>query len=116
MVYALCFFVALAATVAGALTGMGAGVIIKPLLDAYMQTVERRPVLGIHGIVPAILVGMFLGLLSSFLGISGGPINVVLLLFVFACDIKAATPAPSSLYCSRRHPSCLCFAERFLCP
>lgn len=178
MGYLLYFFIALTATGAGAMTGMGGGVIIKPLLDllgdlpaadigvlssitvfamalvsagmqlrkkvanlkmtvplavgsllggtmgdrllttiieiirvnrlvvvlqniclatvilavfAYMRMGERRPVLGVRGIVPAALAGMFLGTISSFLGIGGGPINVALILFVFACDIKAAT-------------------------
>lgn len=179
MGYLLYFFIALAATTAGAMTGMGGGVIIKPVLDllgdfpaagigvlssvtvlamalvsagtqlrkkatqdikvtvplatgsllggcigdrllattigiirvnrlvvvlqniclaavilavfAYMRMGERRPVLNARGVAPAVLSGLFLGIVSSCLGIGGGPVNVALILFVFACDIKAAT-------------------------
>lgn len=37
------------------------------------------------------LVGIVLGILSTFLGIGGGPINVACLIFFFGMDIKAAT-------------------------
>jgi len=35
--------------------------------------------------------GIVLGLLSSFLGIGGGPINVALLMYLFSFEIKTAT-------------------------
>ncbi len=38
-----------------------------------------------------ILAGFFLGTISSFLGIGGGPINVVLLIYLFNCEAKMAT-------------------------
>jgi uncharacterized membrane protein YfcA len=38
-----------------------------------------------------LLVGIFLGVFSTFLGIGGGPINVACLIFFFGIDIKAAT-------------------------
>lgn len=56
----------------------------------YLGKGDNRPVLGVRGVMPAILVGVFLGIASSFLGIGGGPINVALIIFVFACDIKTA--------------------------
>ncbi|MEL3971148.1 sulfite exporter TauE/SafE family protein [Rossellomorea oryzaecorticis] len=38
-----------------------------------------------------IVVGLVLGLLSAFLGIGGGPLNVAVLIFVFSMGIKDAT-------------------------
>ena len=43
-----------------------------------------------------VFIGLFLGLLSSFLGIGGGPINLVVLFFFFSMNTKAA--AENSLY------------------
>lgn len=37
-----------------------------------------------------ILVGFILGLISSFLGIGGGPINVALIIYLFSLDTKSA--------------------------
>lgn len=38
-----------------------------------------------------VISGIFLGTLSTFLGIGGGPINVALLIFLFNFDVKKAT-------------------------
>lgn len=46
--------------------------------------------------VVCVLVGLVLGILSSFLGIGGGPINLVVLFFFFSMDTKTA--AQNSLY------------------
>ena len=43
-----------------------------------------------------VLIGLFLGIMSSFLGIGGGPINLVVLYFFFSMDTKTA--AQNSLY------------------
>ena len=43
-----------------------------------------------------ILIGLVLGICSSFLGIGGGPINLVVLFFFFSMDTKTA--AQNSLY------------------
>ncbi len=43
-----------------------------------------------------IVIGLFLGMLSSFLGIGGGPINLVVLYFFFSMDTKTA--AQNSIY------------------
>ncbi len=43
-----------------------------------------------------IVIGFLLGVLSSFLGIGGGPINLVVLYFFFSMDTKTA--AANSLY------------------
>ena len=43
-----------------------------------------------------IAIGLVLGILSSFLGIGGGPINLVVLFYFFSMDTKTA--AQNSLY------------------
>lgn len=43
-----------------------------------------------------VVIGLCLGLMSSFLGIGGGPINLVVLFFFFSMDTKTA--AENSLY------------------
>ncbi len=43
-----------------------------------------------------VLIGLILGICSSFLGIGGGPINLVVLFFFFSMDTKTA--AQNSLY------------------
>ena len=46
--------------------------------------------------VVCVLVGLVLGILSSFLGIGGGPINLVVLYYFFSMSTKVA--AQNSLY------------------
>ncbi|MBQ8371336.1 MAG: sulfite exporter TauE/SafE family protein [Clostridia bacterium] len=50
----------------------------------------------LDGILPCLLIGLVLGIVSSFLGIGGGPINLVVLFYFFGMDTKSA--AASSLY------------------
>ena len=50
----------------------------------------------IVGAVPCVAVGLVLGIMSSFLGIGGGPINLVVLGYLFSMDSKTA--AANSLY------------------
>ena len=57
----------------------------------YMSNKQRIRSLGKDGALSSMLAGTILGMLSSFLGIGGGPINVALLIFVFSFDTKNAT-------------------------
>ena len=143
MQYVLYFLIAIGATTVGSLTGMGGGVIIKPLMDVLhgfdvqtigvlssltvfsmsvvsigKQMLARTKIpfgtaiplaLGsvagglagekllqvivdaLRGVVVSLLVGVFLGICSSFLGIGGGPINVALIIYLFSFDTKTAT-------------------------
>ena len=50
----------------------------------------------VSGIVPCVAIGFVLGMCSSFLGIGGGPINLVVLGFFFSMETKKA--AANSLY------------------
>lgn len=49
----------------------------------YMQCRHWLPSLHAHGSVSGLLTGLFAGIVSTFLGIGGGPINVAVMLFVF---------------------------------
>jgi uncharacterized membrane protein YfcA len=44
----------------------------------------------ISRVIPSILTGLFLGVISSFLGIGGGPINVPVIILVFGYATKTA--------------------------
>lgn len=50
----------------------------------------------VKNVVAYVIIGLSLGVMSSFLGIGGGPINIVVLHFFFAMDSKTA--AANSLY------------------
>ncbi len=50
----------------------------------------------VNSVVSYVVIGLLLGIMSSFLGIGGGPINLVVLHFFFAMDSKTA--AANSLY------------------
>ena len=67
-------------------------------LGTLLYTVYKRKITprAVHGVVPYVAIGLVLGVMSSFLGIGGGPINIVVLHFFFAMDSKTA--AANSLY------------------
>lgn len=62
----------------------------------YVLHKERICTLHLSHAVVCLLVGLVLGLLSAFLGIGGGPINLVVLYYFFSMDSKTA--ALNSLY------------------
>ena len=57
----------------------------------YMLFREKIKPLRLQNIAFYLLVGVILGVLSSFLGIGGGPLNVAILMLLFAMEIKEAT-------------------------
>lgn len=67
-------------------------------LGTLIYTIKKDRIHTHHVTNPVIcvLIGLVLGILSSFLGIGGGPINLVVLFFFFSMDTKAA--AQNSLY------------------
>ena len=75
---------------AGCLALITVGTLVYTLFKEKIRThnVENK--------VACLLIGSVLGLLSSFLGIGGGPINLVVLFFFFGMDTKTA--AQNSLY------------------
>lgn len=69
---------------------MTAGTLLYTLKKSKIHTLQ------IENQAVCLLVGLSLGLLSSFLGIGGGPINLVVLFYFFSMDTKTA--AENSLY------------------
>lgn len=57
----------------------------------YMRNKEHIRGYELRGVPISLLVGVFLGVCSSFLGIGGGPINVALIIFLFSVPTKTAT-------------------------
>lgn len=62
----------------------------------YICNKEKIPSLRVESIWLSILIGTFLGVISSFLGIGGGPNNIAILFFFFSMNAKEA--AKNSLY------------------
>lgn len=67
-------------------------------LGTLFYTLRKDKIKTYHVTAPAVcvVIGVVLGILSSFLGIGGGPINLVVLFFFFSMPTKAA--AENSLY------------------
>ena len=67
-------------------------------LGTLFYTVKKERISTIHIKSPGLsaLIGLSLGLMSSFLGIDGGPINLVALSYFFSMDTKKA--AANSLH------------------
>ena len=57
----------------------------------YMLFREKIKPLHLNNFAFYIIVGVILGILSSFLGIGGGPLNVAILMLLFGMEIKEAT-------------------------
>ncbi len=66
------------------------GTLIYTLCKARIRTKK------VESSLVCLLIGLVLGIMSSFLGIGGGPINLVVLYFFFSMDTKTA--AANSLY------------------
>lgn len=68
------------------------------MLGLMLYTVKQDRIRTYHLTNPfsCLLAGGALGLMSSFLGIGGGPIDLIVLFFLFSMDMKAA--AQNSLY------------------
>ena len=72
------------------LTLITVGTLLYTVLKRKIQPHE------VKNAVAYVVIGLVLGVMSSFLGIGGGPINIVVLHFFFAMDSKTA--AANSLY------------------
>lgn len=62
----------------------------------YVLNKARIPTLQVKNSAGCLAIGLTLGVMSSFLGIGGGPINLAVLYFFFSMDTKTA--ALNSLY------------------
>lgn len=67
-------------------------------LGTLLYTVNKAKIhtYQVHNKAVCVVIGLFLGCMSSFLGIGGGPINLVVLFYFFSMDTKTA--AANSLY------------------
>ena len=61
-------------------------VLVYTIRKAHIRTLE------VSGSAACVIIGFLLGVLSSFLGIGGGPINLMILSFFFSMDSKTAAP------------------------
>ena len=75
-----------------------AAVLLAVTLGTLVYTLYKVRIHTLHvtGVVPAAGIGLILGIMSSFLGIGGGPINLVVLHYFFSMETKPA--AACSLY------------------
>lgn len=62
----------------------------------YVCNKDKLPSKNVKNIFAAVVIGIFLGIISSFLGIGGGTSNVAVLFFFFSMEAKEA--AKNSLY------------------
>lgn len=62
----------------------------------YMVYRARIRTRQVKGVMACVIIGLVLGVMSSFLGIGGGPINLVVFYYFFSMDTKTA--AQNSLY------------------
>lgn len=72
--------------------------LLSTTIGVLIYTLKRNHLNSLHLKNPVIcgIVGLALGLISSFLGIGGGPVNIAVLFFLFSMDIKTA--AKNSIY------------------
>lgn len=68
------------------------------IFGTLLYTINKKKIktYRIQSVLVCLLIGFLLGVLSSFLGIGGGPINLVVLFFFFS--MKTKTAAQNSLY------------------
>lgn len=64
--------------------------IVIAVIFVYMLNKDKVKPLNLQGIAPSVLTGLGLGIISTFLGIGGGPINVVAIILVFGYSTKLA--------------------------
>ena len=67
-----------------------AGTLVYTVCQKKIQTKK------IENIIVTVILGLVLGLMSSFLGIGGGPVNLAVLFYFFSMEIKVA--AENSLF------------------
>ena len=75
-----------------------AGVLIFVTAATFLYTLKKDKIKTLHvkNLVSCFVIGLILGMMSAFLGIGGGPINLMVLGFFFSMDTKKA--AANSLY------------------
>ena len=81
-----------------AISAIQAACLVIITLGTLIYTIykSRIPTHHVTNKLACVVIGLLLGVMSSFLGIGGGPINLVVLFFFFSMDTKKA--AENSLY------------------
>ena len=81
-----------------AISAIQAACLVAITLGTLIYTIykSRIPTHHVTNKLACVVIGLLLGIMSSFLGIGGGPINLVVLFFFFSMDTKKA--AENSLY------------------
>ena len=59
-------------------------------VGVYMAFREKIPTKNVQNAALCVIIGLALGVMSAFLGIGGGPINLVVLYYFFSMDTKQA--------------------------
>lgn len=72
------------------LLGVTAGTLVYIIFQSRIKTIQ------VNNCTGCVLIGTVLGILSSFLGIGGGPVNLVMLYYFFSMETKVAVE--NSLY------------------
>lgn len=75
--------------IVGAVQAMVLGILVLGTL-AYVIFKNRIKTRNVSGTVVPVLIGLFLGICSSFLGIGGGPMNLAVLYYFFSMSTKQA--------------------------
>lgn len=75
-----------------------AGCLMIITLGTLIYTIKKDKIktMQVKNMLVCVVIGLVLGIFSSFLGIGGGPINLVVLFYFFSMDTKTA--AQNSLY------------------
>lgn len=75
-----------------------AGVLLVVTIGTLVYTIYKKRINTLHvtGNAACVIIGCILGMMSAFLGIGGGPINLVILFYFFSMGTKQA--AAYSLY------------------
>lgn len=78
--------------------GVQASLLLIATLATFIYTINKNKITAkkITSPIASIIIGLFLGILGSFLGIGGGPFNVAVLYYFFSMNTKTATQ--NSLY------------------
>ena len=92
------------ANIAGAVQ---AGTLMLVTAGTLLYTLNKEKIAtrNVTGVIPCMAIGLVLGISSSFLGIGGGPINLVVLFYFFTMSTNARPKARCTSSCSRRPPA-----------
>ncbi len=75
--------------IVGAVQAIVLGIMVLGTL-AYVLCKDRIRTRNVSGYIVPVLIGLFLGICSSFLGIGGGPMNLAVLYYFFSMTTKQA--------------------------